>query len=143
VRRRHLSPGRRRQKARVCGENHLTLARLPSLLPFFKGVYGSQIGRDDFEPEDIDYYFEYTGSLAVREGRRGAREGRERNRTTARRDSLSPFLSYRSPFARSHTPPTIAKAEGNYDRLDKLKNRALRRKGEYGRRERGAPCPGN
>ena len=39
----------------------LTLSLLSS------GVYGSQMGRDDFEPEDIDYYFEYTGSLAVRE----------------------------------------------------------------------------
>jgi glycine betaine/choline ABC-type transport system substrate-binding protein len=28
-------------------------------------VYGSQTTREEFEPEDIDYYFEYTGSLAV------------------------------------------------------------------------------
>jgi hypothetical protein len=52
----------------------LTFQRKPTALPTSPppppptnaGVFGSQGNRDDFEAVDIDYYFEYTGSLAVR-----------------------------------------------------------------------------
>ncbi len=63
------------------------------------------MGREDFEPEDIDYYFEYTGSLAVsKEREREAEREKERRKGrlgAASRTYLFRTLSTRPLTARS------------------------------------------
>jgi len=83
---------------------------LVSLIPL-PGVYGSQMGREDFEPEDIDYYFEYTGSLAVSKERE---RRREKERRTGRRRLGAASRTYLSrtpsPHARSRHAPLFTRS---------------------------------
>jgi len=62
------------------------------------------MGREDVEPEDIDYYFEYTGSLAV--SVRVERKANEQRRLCA--GDVAPLSTFSSSLILRHFSLALA-----------------------------------